>query len=167
MEATASLPPLRALSEILWRERELLEELLFRLEVEQLMLVSGKTKRLPHATRDVEEVLERIREIELGRSAEVDAAAQALGLEPGLSLLDLSRSVPAPWDGILLDHRSAFIQLTAEVSDLSVGNRDLLASSRRATQETLMGLRDDVEVYNPAGLRSVPTTGAALLDESF
>lgn len=159
--------PLNALSETLWRERELLEQLLFRLEVEQLLLVSGRTKRLPLATRDVEVVLERIRAAELGRAVEVEAAARALGLEGGASLLEMARAVPAPWDGILREHRTAFIQLTAEVSELSKGNRDLLASSRRATQETMLGLRDSLHGYDPTGMPTESFAGATLVDESF
>ena len=48
-------------SGVLWRERQLLELLLFKLEEEQLILTSGKTRWLGHATREVESVLEQIR----------------------------------------------------------------------------------------------------------
>ena len=40
------------LSLILWRERELLETMLYKLEVEQLVLSSGRTRWLAHATRE-------------------------------------------------------------------------------------------------------------------
>lgn len=159
--------PLNALSEILWRERELLEQLLFRLEVEQLLLVTGRTTRLPMATRDVELVLDRIRAAELGRAVEVETAARALGLTGGSSLKELGAAAPEPWAQILGEHRTAFLQLTAEVSDLSKGNRDLLASSRRATQETMMGLRESLHGYDPTGMPTETFVGAALLDESF
>ncbi|MFD1505467.1 flagellar protein FlgN [Georgenia yuyongxinii] len=159
--------PLRALSDILWRERELLEQLLFKLEVEQLFLVTGRAKRLPLATREVEEVLETIRLAEVGRSIEVDEAAIALGLPTGVSLLDLANASPAPWDGILLEHRKNFVRLTAEVSSISRSNRDLLASSHRASQETLMSLREGVHTYDPTGVSTSATFGAQLLDETF
>lgn len=139
--------PLKALSDTLWRERELLEHLIFKLEVEQLILASGRTRRLALATREVEQVLEQIRTAELGRSVEVDEAARSLGLDTGASLLDLSEAAPAPWDGILLEHRAAFIRLTAEISDLAISNGDLLTSSQRATQETLMTLREGGLTY--------------------
>ena len=45
------------LSLVLWRERELLEELHYRLEVEQLVLASGRSRWLAHATRDVDALL--------------------------------------------------------------------------------------------------------------
>ena len=159
--------PLKALSDVLWRERELLEQLLFKLEVEQLLLASGRTKRLPLATREVEEVLELIREAELGRAIEVDVAATALGQPEGVSLLNLAHASPAPWDGILLEHRGHFVRLTAEIADLSNSNRDLLASSHRATQETLMGLQFSVRTYDPSGVATPASVGAQLLDETF
>ena len=37
------------LSSVLWRERELLETLLFKLEIEQLVLASGRTRWLAPA----------------------------------------------------------------------------------------------------------------------
>ena len=63
------------LSAVLWRERQLLELLLFKLEEEQLVLSSGRTRWLGHATREVEQVLDQIRTAELGRSMEADATA--------------------------------------------------------------------------------------------
>ncbi len=47
------------LSLILWRERELLETLLYKLEQEQLVLASGRTRWLARAAREVETVLRR------------------------------------------------------------------------------------------------------------
>ncbi|KAE8764073.1 flagellar protein FlgN [Georgenia thermotolerans] len=159
--------PLKALSDILWRERELLEQLLFKLEVEQLFLITGRTTRLPLASREVEEVLETIRAAELGRTVEVDEAALALGLPTGVSLLDLAQAAPAPWDAILLEHRKNFVRLTAEINELAQSNRDLLATSHRATQETLMNLRESVHTYDPSGAAAASTSGAQLLDETF
>ena len=40
------------LSNLLWRERELLELLVFKLEEEQLLLTAGKSRWLPQATRE-------------------------------------------------------------------------------------------------------------------
>jgi len=41
------------LSAQLWKERELLELLLFKLEEEQLLLIAGKSRWISHATREV------------------------------------------------------------------------------------------------------------------
>ena len=47
---------------VLWRERELLDTLLYRLEVEQLVLARNRTEHLMRAARDVEAVLEDVME---------------------------------------------------------------------------------------------------------
>lgn len=158
---------LNELSGILWRERELLELLLFKLEEEQLILTSGRTRWLSHATREVEVVLEQIRTAELGRAVEVDAAAAALGLEPGVSLLTLAESAPPPWDELLLAHREAFVKLTTEINELAESNRDLLATSHRATQETLLSLQEDVRTYGADGTTRAPAATSQLLDEAL
>jgi len=51
---------LSEVSSILWRERQLLELLLFKLEEEQLLLAAGRTRWLPHATREVDRVLAQL-----------------------------------------------------------------------------------------------------------
>lgn len=159
--------PLKALSDILWRERELLEQLLFKLEVEHLLLANGRTARLPLATREVEAVLELMREAELGRSVEVDEAAKSLGLPSDVSLLDLAKASPVPWDGILLEHRKEFARLTSEISALAKSNQDLLAGSHRATQETLMSIQDNIQTYGPTGGTVTSSSDARLIDETF
>ena len=59
---------LAEVSSTLWRQRELLELLLFKLEEEQVLLTSGRTRWLARATREVEVVLEEIRRAELLRA---------------------------------------------------------------------------------------------------
>lgn len=159
---------LTRLSDVLWKERHLLELLLFKLEEEQLVLTSGRTRWLGHATREVESVLEQIREAELGRSVEAEEVATLYGIEPGSSLLELSGHVPPPWDELLRAHRDAFVTLTAEIGQLADGNRELLSMSHRATQETLMSLQEDVQTYDVQGMTSTPhDRSAQLLDRSF
>lgn len=157
---------LNTLSTLLWRERELLELLLFKLEEEQLLLTSGRTRWLAQATREVEVVLEQIREAELGRAVEVEAVAAALGLPADASLQDLAAAAPPPWDQVLTSHREAFIALTSQISDLSHSNRDLLATSHRATQETLLSLQEDVQTYGPQGT-TTRERSSQLFDESL
>ena len=155
------------LSGVLWRERQLLELLLFKLEEEQLILTSGKTQWLNHATREVESVLDRIREAELGRALEADEAARAAGLEPGASLLELAAASPDPWNELLREHHAAFVDLTDQIHHLAESNRDLLATSHRATQETLLTLQETIQTYNPRGSTSQPTGSVMLLDEDL
>jgi hypothetical protein len=158
---------LSQLSDVLWQERHLLELLLFKLEEEQLILTSGRSRWLGHATREVETVLDQIRGAELGRSAEAEAVAIEFGISTGSSLLALSQHAPAPWDELLRAHRDAFVTLTSEIGQLADGNRELLSMSHRATQETLMSLQESVETYDPQGMTTPTARSAQLLDRTF
>src|SRR3982751_5661207 len=95
------------LSSILWREREMLELLLFKLEEEQLVLAGGRTRWLAHATREVEVVLDQIRQTEVLRAAEVEVVGAELDLGTNPSLTALSEAVGDPWAGIFREHRKA------------------------------------------------------------
>ena len=158
---------LNEFSGVLWRERQLLELLLFKLEEQQLILTSGKTQWLGHATREVESVLEQIRGAELGRAIEADAAAREVGVPEGSSLLTIASQAPAPWRELLTEHHRAFVELTEQVNELAEGNRELLATSSRAAQETLLSLAESVQTYDPRGATSAATSGASLLDQAL
>ncbi len=158
---------LNEFSGVLWRERQLLELLLFKLEEEQLILTSGKTQWLGHATREVESVLEQIRAAELGRAVEADAAAREVGVAEGSSLLVIAAHAPAPWRELLTEHHRAFVELTEQVNALAEGNRELLATSSRAAQETLLSLAESVQTYDDRGARAAAAAGASLLDRAL
>jgi hypothetical protein len=159
---------LTELSSILWRERELLELLLFKLEEEQLLLAGGRTRWLGHATREVEMVLEEIRRAELGRAVEVEEVAQSLGLGAGASLGELAETAPPPWDDILREHRNAFLSATAEVTALAQGNKELLTMGFRSARETLMTLGEpEPPTYTPRGESVQRNRGPRLLNEAI
>lgn len=155
-------------SAILWRERQLLELLLFKLEEEQLLLAAGRVRFLAHATREVEVVLEEIKRAELARATEVEAVAAELGLGSSPSLRQLISAAPDPWRGVLADHRDAFLAATQEITEVAQANRELLAGGQRAVGEALrwMGAGHD-ETYTPWGAKTGPQTGSLLLDEAL
>lgn len=158
---------LNELSGVLWRERQLLELLLFKLEEEQLILTSGRTQWLGHATREVESVLDQIRTAELGRSMEADEAARQVGVPVGSGLRLIAQAAPSPWDDLLADHHAAFVTLTDQINQLASSNRELLSASHRATRETLLSLQETVDTYDPHGAATASATGARLLDRAL
>ena len=97
---------LSEVSNILWRERQLLELLVFKLEEEQFVLASGRTRWLSHATREVEPILEEIKRVELERAMAVAGSAGELASDAP-SLRELAAIAPPPWDGIFAEHRRA------------------------------------------------------------
>ena len=147
---------LREVSAILWRERHLLELLLFKLDEEQLVLAAGRTRWLPRATREVEMVLEEIRQTELERAVEVSRVAVDLGLPSGASLRQLAQEAPEPWHDMLLEHRNAFLTLTDEITALVQSNRELLARGQKAVRDVLASIGDGrIEVSAGYGSRPV------------
>jgi hypothetical protein len=156
-------------SNLLWRERQLLELLVFKLEEEQLLLVNDRTRWLGHAAREIEQVLEEIKVAELARAVEVDALAESLGLDINASLRELAEMAPSPWGHIFRDHRQAFLSLTGEIVEMADTNRELIAKGQRAVQETLAWLGEQqVETYSPAGTTTnAPVTTSRLLDQSL
>lgn len=159
---------LTELSSVLWRTRELMELLLFKLEEEQLLLAAGRSRWLAHATREVELVLDQIRQAEVIRATHSQAAALDLGLAADASLSQLADSAPMPWSDLLHQHRRAFLTLTAEISGLAQANRELLTAGQRAARETMLIMTGSVETYGRDG-QSVGGTArrARLVDEAI
>jgi hypothetical protein len=132
-----SIPDLAA---VLWRQRELLERLVYRLECEQLLLAAGKTRFLPIATGEVEQLIDELSVIELQRAGFADRACDEVGLQPGATLEDLAAAVQPPWTEVLLEHRNALLTLTSELSVIAETNRSLMAAGMKAVEQALVNL---------------------------
>src|ERR1051325_10687087 len=71
---------LSELSNILWRERRLLELLAFKLEEERLVLASGSTRWLPRASGEVDAIIEEIKHVRLERAICVADVGAEVGI---------------------------------------------------------------------------------------
>lgn len=129
-----SLPDLAA---VLWRQRELIERLCYRLECEQLLLAAGRTSRLSLATTEVEMTVDDLQVLELQRAEASDRAATELGLPLGSGLCDLAAAAQPPWTGVFLEHRSALIALTEELKILAESNKQLVTGGMAALQAAM------------------------------
>ena len=158
---------LSEVSNILWRERQLLELLLYKLEVEQLLLVNGRTRWLSAAAREIEDLLEAIKRAELARAMEVETLASDLGLPANASLRELADSAPAPWKHILEEHRTGFIASTQEIVALSDSNRELIVKGQRDVHEALNWLGESQDETYAADGNSVRHTAARLIDRTL
>ena len=160
---------LSEVSNILWQERQLLELLLFKLEEEQVLLASGRTRWVAHATREVELVLDQIRRAEQVRAAHTRAAAAELRLPADVSMVNLAKAAPAPWSDLLHQHHRAFLALTAEITAMAKANRELATGGQRAAQETMLKVTGAVETYSGrrAGGRREGERRARLVDEAI
>jgi flagellar FlgN protein len=132
-----SLPDLAA---VLWRQRDLLERLVYRLECEHLLLAAGRTRFLSLATAEVEELLGELRVLELQRAAAADRVAAEVDLDAGSGLERLASAVQPPWTGVLLEHREALLVLVGELGALAETNRSLMAAGMKAVESAIAGM---------------------------
>jgi hypothetical protein len=148
----------------LWAQREALEQLLFRLTEEHLIVTGGHTRWLPRADDEVREAVDRLRLGEVARSVETEALALAMGLPAEATLAQLAEAAPAPWSTLFDEHRTALRSLALEVRALTATNLRLLDAGARAIRESLDSITSSVSVYDATG-SSVRPTGPVLLDE--
>lgn len=152
---------------VLWRERELLEALLYRLELEELVMSTGRTRWLANTARDVDDAAAALRDVEVMRAVAADEAAEAAGLAPNSSLADLIASAAEPWGSILAEHRDTFLALTDEIARVAQTNRALIVAGLRATQDTLLGIDQGSATYTAAGSVARGDARSAVLDRSL
>lgn len=156
------------LSALLWRERELLELLVFKLEEEQLLLQGGKNRWLQHATREVEQVLTLVREAGLGRSVEVAALATEWGTSQDATLRELAANAPSgPWGDILNAHLKAMGELTTQIKALRDVNEQFIRTASRSMQETMAGVVPEINTYDARGTADGSARAARLLDQNL
>jgi hypothetical protein len=135
---------LTALSEVLWRQRRLLDLLHFKLEEERLLILAGHTGWLGRASHEVEVVLDELGASELDRAVAVADVATALGLAPQSTLALLAAAVEAPWAGLLRAHRQALRAAARQVDRASELNRALLREAMGETRRQLGALVEAV-----------------------
>ena len=114
------------LAALLWRERDVLEDLLFRLVAQQLILSSGDTRWLPRADAEVRTASASLQEHEIARAAEVNVLLRHYALPADTSLRELAAFAPEPWPLVLLEHREALRLLALEIDQATDENRRLL-----------------------------------------
>ena len=134
---------LNDVSKLLWRERELLELLLFKLDEEHMIVAAGRTRWLVHAAREVEMVLDEVRRLELERAVVLDEVWAELALRQVPTLEGLARSTSGPWPQIFDGHRAALVALTREVRGVAATTLDFLERGHATTRDALRALSVD------------------------
>jgi hypothetical protein len=114
-ELESNTDALTTLSSRLWRLREVLEHLLFKIFETRLVLQSAETKWFAKASRELDSALQELRHVEVLRAVESVTVADQLGLTPEVTLRDLADAVRPPWDSILHEHREVLRSLAADL----------------------------------------------------
>jgi hypothetical protein len=137
-------------SNILWKERQLVELLVFKLEEEQLIFAAGRSRWLTRATREVESVIREIRRVELEWAVHVADAGRELGISGAPTLRELASLTPTPWDGIFAAHRRALLGLVQEIDAITKSNRELSAQDgHQEARGTPAAMGDiDIDAYD-------------------
>ena len=165
-ELAASLLP--ELSQVLWQQRDLIERLEYRLEVQQLIMVSARTDRLPTAVGEVESAIDDIRVVEERRLGVVRELARALRLAETATITEIRAVVEPPWDYVLTDHHTAFLRLVASTDELTSRNRELAhqgLGDARAAFAHLGGTAS--QTYGKKGDRTSLSLPPTLVDQQF
>ena len=155
---------LEHLADVLWHERNLLEELLFRAITVRLMLAADERRYVSAAANEVESVIERLAAAEQSREDAVALAATVLGTDPHtLSLQLLARQAPAPLDLVFRDHERAFAALVDEIQEV-VSTNARLATSTLGYIDRSLHLLDDAPttMYGGDGRSSVTRTATGV-----
>jgi len=143
------------LSNHLWRERELLELLLYKLEVQRLLLANGQTRWIKQASGEVEQVLGHIRAMGLARAVEIATVAEEWGAPEDATLLDLIEKAPTEvWRDILTEHRGVLTTIMTEVAHSKNVNEAHLQAVSRAVEATLHELGAGSGEYTTHGSRA-------------
>ena len=130
------------LSRILWREREVLELLLYKLEQQQHLRTSGQTRWLAFAAREVDLLEQQLRCAEVLRAAEVEFVARRLDPRAGRTLARLVDTAPDAWSPVLAECGDDLRSLCAEIAQVGRAgappvNRDRMAGSRPRVSASL------------------------------
>jgi hypothetical protein len=155
------------LSRQLWRQRRLIETLLFKLEVERLLLATGKIRWLDAATVEVGVVLDQIRHEDLAREAmPLATIRRELDLDVEATLTDIIAAAPEPWGEIYRDHQTALLAYIGEVEAAAASNRELLQRGLRSTQTFLSSLHTTAPAdgYSRTGASVGTTLKPSILD---
>ncbi|HEY0259141.1 MAG TPA: flagellar protein FlgN [Lacisediminihabitans sp.] len=152
------------LSSCLWRERELLDLLAFKLEEEQFLLASGRSRWLQYATREVEQVMDRLKETELARTIESAVVAKEWGAPEDATLRELVSHAPeGPWSDIFDSHLAALTELTNHIRELRDLNVHYLRTAIRFVQENQADGEKAHGTYDSTG-GTATASGAQMFD---
>jgi hypothetical protein len=115
------------LASLLWRERELLDRLLYKLTVQRVIFEAGLTRWFEKSDLAVRAAAKALQEHEVARAIETDRILRRYGLAADATLSQLAAVAPQPWPDLLQDHRDALRSLTEEIDEVAEGSRELLS----------------------------------------
>lgn len=152
------------LSMHLLRQRELMELMLFKLEELEMLVTTGRTRWVRHATAEVERVITAVGAGTISRDSIFVEVAEEWGAGDASTLRDLVAVAPTEaWREVMQSHLDVMTQLADEIAQKRGAVDQLLRTALRVTQETIAGLGEPTGEYAAAGSRR-STPASRLLD---
>lgn len=140
------------LSMHLMREREMLELLLFKLDVQQMLLATGRTRWIPQTANEIERVIAAMPALSLTRDTLLVSVGVEWGVPEAATLRELIDAAPSDaWREVMNGHLTAMIALADEIGELKKLNEQRLRTAVRVTQETIAGLGAATGEYDQSG----------------
>jgi hypothetical protein len=149
----------------LWVERDLLEELLFKLTEVQLVAGSGSTRWLNKADDEARRALVALQDTEVVRAVAVEDLIRRCRVGSDSTLRELIAIAPTPWDSLLGDHCEALRNLALSIDAVANENRRRLQLGLDTTQEALERVQAIRATYDARGDAVAQRPGAYLLDQ--
>jgi hypothetical protein len=156
------------LSALLWQERELLDLLEYRLEVQRALLTVGESRWAQRAADEIEATTAQLRRLNIARDIEVQAVAdewQFDAVNPSLRELIAVASADGPWPEIFTAHLRAMLASVERIGARRAENGRMLREALRHTQETLAGTGDRAGTYTAAGTADLGARPAILFED--
>jgi FlgN protein len=149
----------------LWLERDLLEQLLFKLTEVQLVVGSGSTRWLNKADDEARHALVALQDTEVARAVAVEDLIRRCNVGSDSTLRELIAIAPAPWDSLLTDHCDELRNLALSIDAAANENRRRLQLGLDTTRETLERVTSIRDTYDARGEAIAQRPGAYLLDQ--
>lgn len=147
------------LNPLLWRQRDVLNDVVYRLEVQQLLLVDGRERWVDRAVQDLERSLARVERYQRMQRDLLQELSAYLPVDADSTLSQVAAVVPTPWDGILEEQQSALLVLITEIEAASRDNVGLVRRGLAEVGEVMERLgrpgnpAQRADTYGPTGLR--------------
>ncbi len=155
------------LSQQLWTMRELLEQMVYKLEMQGLLLASGRTRWLPFLNAEIESVMEAVNAVDAARSQASARLARQYGLASTVTMTELLTYVEHPWGQLLAQHRLHLLSLQSEIEDVSHANQELARRGLMRSREIIASLGEQsVDVYDTRGYTAPLARTAVRLDRT-
>ena len=156
------------LSHQLWTMRELLQHLVYKLEVQGLLMNTNRNRWLPFAISEVDAVLAAVDQVEALRADASRRLTIQRGLPRDIRLTELIAVIGEPWSELLAQHRLQLLSLQAEIEEISHSNHELARRGLIRSREVIAALGEhNVDVYDPSGASVSLVSASQRLDRTF